>query len=225
MTIRKDGIEHREKLLEAAAEIFAEKGYRNATVAGICRHAGSNIAAIHYHFGSKDQLYIAVWKRAFEEAMKVYPPDGGLSPDASAEEKLRALIYSHIHRILDAGKLGFSGQILLREMAEPTEAIRQIHHDAIAPLRKTTQQVMKELLGPLASEQDIHFCALSVVHQCIAMGFSRSRKNFPAFLRKNKLNTELIDQLADHTVLFSLAGIAAVREKIESRKKDSEKDC
>ena len=221
MAIRKDGIENKEKLLKAAAEIFAEKGYRNATIAEICKHAGSNIAAIHYHFGSKDELYKEVWKRAFEEAMKVYPADGGLPPDASAKQKLRALVYSHIHRILDGGKLGFSGQILLREMAEPTEAISQIHHDVIIPLRKRMDQILRELLGPLATEKDIHFCELSVVHQCLAFGFRKGRKKLPPIFTDDELREGLTDQLADHIVIFSLAGIAAVRAKLELQKKDN----
>ena len=83
MAVRKDGLDTYKKLLKAASEVFAEKGYRDATIAEICRRAQSNVAAVNYHFGSKDELYIAVWKNAFEEALRIYPPDGGLPPDAS----------------------------------------------------------------------------------------------------------------------------------------------
>jgi len=218
MAIRKDGIESSEKLLKAAIEVFAEKGYRKATVAQICHKAGSNVAAVNYHYGSKDGLYIAVWKNAFEEAMKIYPPEGGLPSDAPAEQKLRALIYSNLHRILDDGRLGCSGQILLREMAEPTEVIRQILHDVIAPLRERTHEIIRELLGPKASEQNLRFCVLSVVHQCLAMGFRKSRKKLSPFFRTDDMTKDVIDQLAEHVTAFSLAGIAAVKEKSESKK-------
>ena len=63
MAQRKDGIETREKILVAAAEIFAAKGYQNAKVETICRRAKTNIAAINYHFGSKTQLENALLTR------------------------------------------------------------------------------------------------------------------------------------------------------------------
>jgi len=217
MAIRKDGIESSEKLLKAAIEVFAEKGYKNTTVAEICRRAGSNIAAVNYHFGSKDELYATVWKNAFAEAMKIYPPDGGVPDNASAEQKLRALVYSNLHRILDEGRLGCSGQILLREMAEHTDIIMKILHDTIRPLRQRTENIISELLGPNAEKQQITFCELSLVHQCFALGFRKGRKKLPADLQDEQLTPELIDALAEHITIFSLAGIKAVREKIESK--------
>jgi AcrR family transcriptional regulator len=115
MANREDGKKTREKLLKAASEVFATKGYRNATIAEICRKAGSNVAAVNYRFGSKDALYMAVWNNAFDQAIRAYPLDGGTAPDAPAEDHLRALIHSNVHRVLDAGQLGHAGQILLRE--------------------------------------------------------------------------------------------------------------
>ena len=49
--------ETRRQLLEAAGAVFAEAGYRDATVREICRRAHANIAAINYHFGDKEKLY------------------------------------------------------------------------------------------------------------------------------------------------------------------------
>jgi AcrR family transcriptional regulator len=47
----------REKLLEAAGQIFAEHGFQAATVREICSRAGANVAAINYYFGDKVELY------------------------------------------------------------------------------------------------------------------------------------------------------------------------
>jgi len=144
-------------------------------------------------------------------AMQVYPVDGGLSSDTPAEKRLYALIHSNLHRILDGGRLGCSGQILLREMAEPTDVIEPILHSSISPVRDITREVISKLLGPQATEQQINFCELSVVHQCVAIGFAKSRNKLPPFLRTNKITTEFIDKLASHITNFSLAGILAAK--------------
>ena len=57
MTNQRRGQETKEAILENACKVFAEKGYRDATHAEICRCAGTNVASINYYFGSKENLY------------------------------------------------------------------------------------------------------------------------------------------------------------------------
>ena len=95
MAIRKDGCDTCVRILDAAERVFAEKGYQGTTVAQVCKAARANVAAVNYHFGSKEGLYAKVWRRAFEKSLEVCPLDGGLPEGATAEERLRALI-SHI---------------------------------------------------------------------------------------------------------------------------------
>lgn len=57
----------RMRLLMAATEVFAEHGYHAATTREICRRANANLAAIHYHFGDKAELYREVFKLPFQE--------------------------------------------------------------------------------------------------------------------------------------------------------------
>ena len=46
------------RLLEAAGEEFAEKGFEGATIRAIIEKAKANIAAVNYHFGDKERLYV-----------------------------------------------------------------------------------------------------------------------------------------------------------------------
>jgi AcrR family transcriptional regulator len=51
------------KLVEAAEKLFAEKGFEAVSVRDITKEAGANVAAVNYHFGSRDGLVIAVISR------------------------------------------------------------------------------------------------------------------------------------------------------------------
>ena len=55
-----DGRETEEKIIECAGQLIAEKGFASVTSKEICRAAGVNLAAVNYHFGSRDGLYLAV---------------------------------------------------------------------------------------------------------------------------------------------------------------------
>src|SRR2546427_6256492 len=103
-----------QRLLEAAGEIFAERGYRNATVREICRKAHANVAAVHYHFRDKDALYAAVLNSGVESAKLMHPvPElTGLAP----EQKLRTIVLTFLRRIFDEGRPSWHGRLMAREM-------------------------------------------------------------------------------------------------------------
>ena len=84
--------------------MFAEAGFRNATVREICRRAGANIAAINYHFGDKETLYLEVLRYAHGKALEKYPPLLDVPADAPPEKKLRAFVHSFLLRIFDKGR-------------------------------------------------------------------------------------------------------------------------
>ena len=53
-------------ILEAAERLFALRGFEVASLREITAEAGANLAAVNYHFGSKDKLILAVVKRMFQ---------------------------------------------------------------------------------------------------------------------------------------------------------------
>ena len=165
MARRKDGIETRERILTVACVVFADRGYHDATVEEICTRAKTNIAAINYHFGGKDKLYAEVWQRAFDEANAAYPPEGGLAPDAPVEDRLHGMIHSLVGRSVNPGRIGHAGKLLLQEIVYPTEVIEHIKHKAIGLVRKRIDALMKELLGPQATDEHVMLCAMSIMHQ------------------------------------------------------------
>src|SRR5882724_4164695 len=93
--------ETRRRLLDAAGEVFAEQGFRAATIQNICRRARANIAAVHYHFGDKERLYTA----AIDYADRVAGEQPAAPPSAATtgtpEVRLRKHVASFLSRLLD----------------------------------------------------------------------------------------------------------------------------
>jgi AcrR family transcriptional regulator len=59
-------LDTRTQILDAAERLFAERGYRGASIRAITDLAGANLAAVGYHFGSKAELLGAVARRVIE---------------------------------------------------------------------------------------------------------------------------------------------------------------
>ena len=207
----------RDQLLESAILVFAEKSFRDATVAEICDLAKANIAAVNYHFGNKETLYVEAWRLAFQRSIEAYPPDGGVPQEAFAEERLRGRVLALMQRIADPETYEF--EIIHREMSNPTGLLQVVMHEAILPLQEAFAKLIRELLGPAASEEDVQLCQMSILGQCMhPMMHHRRHHRFPA---KDTPKPPLpdIDMVADHIVRFSLAGIREIRARNQEPQK------
>ena len=89
---REDGEVTRRHILETAVRLFAEHGYADTTSKMICREAGVNIAAVNYHFNSRDDLY-----RAVLEPHNTLVKNEKTEQDASKTRKAR-ITRGRVHR-------------------------------------------------------------------------------------------------------------------------------
>ena len=216
---REDTVRTRGKLLAAAGEIFAEKGFRETTIAEISLKAGTNIAAVNYHFGSKEALYREAWRHAFAQSMESHPPDGFVSADAPPEERLQGQVTALLHRISDPNNREF--RIIQREFSNPTGLLSEVMQAEIQPLQQRTEKLVREFLGPQATEQEVQFCEVGIISQCINPMVFRSRRFPGEENREGPLRIADIEAYARHVVTFALAGIAAVRAAAEGRRRGS----
>jgi AcrR family transcriptional regulator len=208
---RKDAQETRQQLLAAAAEVFAEKGFWEGSHAEICAKARINTAAVNYHFGGKEKLYVEAWKHALAESIRAHPPDGGVSPGAPAARRLRGRILAFMQRIADPNN--HEVEIMHREMANPTGLLTEVLPPALEPERQAFRSIVRELLGDAASEQQVTFCEMSLMGQCFApMLHLRQARRGSHVPRPPGPPVQLgVEELADHVVRFRLAGIGAIR--------------
>jgi AcrR family transcriptional regulator len=200
-------LDTRRRLLEVGGEVFAELGFRAATVRAICARAGANGAAVHYHFGDKAALYRAVLAHAHQAALERFPPTLDVAEGASAEERLYAFVRSFLLRLLSDGVPAWLGKLMAREMIEPTDALEHIIASTGRPLFERLTGIVRELAGPDTSVEHTTRCAQSVVGQCLFYKHCREmiRRGWP----ESEPNADRIDELARHVTRFSVAGIRA----------------
>ncbi|HSZ54669.1 MAG TPA: CerR family C-terminal domain-containing protein [Tepidisphaeraceae bacterium] len=206
--------ETRLRLLEAAGEVFAEQGFHRATIRDICSRADANIAAVNYHFGDKERLYVAVIQHWLGEALRKYPPDGGLPPDAPAPGRLYAFVRSWLFRMLGEGMPAWHGKLMAREMSEPTAAFDVLLSETVRPMSQRLTAIVRELLRPNVDEQTVQDCAMSVAGQCCFRRHAHEmiRRLYP----DQHYTSERIEQLARHVTDFSLAAIEAYSQRARS---------
>ena len=107
-------IDTRLRLLETSAALFAEHGFRGASVRRICDLAGANPGAVSYHFGGKKQLYRTVLRRAVASLANLSEPGEDAGDETTLVDITEAIvriferIESKPHEI----------QLLLRDLAD-----------------------------------------------------------------------------------------------------------
>lgn len=197
--------ETRQRLLEAAGEVFAEHGFQRATIRDICRRANANVAAVHYHFGDKEQFYATVLRYAHRYALEKYPPHLGLPDHASSAQQLHAFIRSFLLRILDAGHPAWHGKLIAQEMLAPTPAFEMLVEEEIRPLAEQLQAMVQNLLGADADPTRVRLCVLSIVGQCVF--YYHCRPVVGHLFPEQRYTPPDIERLAEHIVQFSLAAL------------------
>jgi len=207
----------RQRLLDVAGSVFAEHGFRSATIREICARADANVAAVNYHFGDKEQLYLAVLEQAHRSALERYPPDLGATGAAPPEERLRAFIRSFLLRLLDDGVPAWLGKLMAREMIEPTPALDGLVERVMRPLFTRLVGIVGELAGEGADPERIRLCSQSVVGQCIFYRHAQEclrRLGPEAIVGRGR-----VEAVADHVARFSLAAIRDLGDSGASRRK------
>jgi AcrR family transcriptional regulator len=104
----------RQRLIQAATRLFADAGYRGASVRDICNLAGANPGAVSYHFGGKRQLYRSVLRQAAEGIAAMGPE---LDPDIPENDRVGAL--DALPRLLSRMQEDDAAtRLLLRDLAD-----------------------------------------------------------------------------------------------------------
>lgn len=117
-------IDTKEQIINVAERLFSEKGFAGTSLRNVIREAGVNIAAVHYHFGSKEELFVAVVRRAAQQIVTSQIEELGkyenLDEPPSLENILEAFYGPPLRIITQMGEPGIvRAQFMGRCRAEP----------------------------------------------------------------------------------------------------------
>ena len=202
----------RERLLAAAAEVFAEHGYKSATVREICRRAGANVAAVNYHFGGKDNLYAAMLGHYMRTCQATYPLDEGAPPGSPPEQRLRAFVRGLVQRILGGGDDPVSeahGKLVSLELIDPTPACDTLLREHITPVNDLLADILRGMLGARADDPYVLRTCLLAIFGHISFHYS-GRAAIDHFYGREQLTPEVLERIADGVTRFTLGGIVAM---------------
>jgi AcrR family transcriptional regulator len=195
----------RERLLEAAGEIFAEKGFKGATVREIIDRAGVNIAAVNYYFRDKERLYIEAVKHAAcgePEDIRLEWPQG-----TAPAVKLRDFIRFQLRKFLDPSRPPWLARLIMRELTQPSEACAELVREYIEPKSKILLGILRELLPPSTPRHKFFMTAFSIVGQC---HFYCSHKPIIRLLvGEDEYQRFDVGALAEHITQFTLRALNA----------------
>ncbi|MGZ3414339.1 MAG: CerR family C-terminal domain-containing protein [Isosphaeraceae bacterium] len=190
------------RLLEGAGEEFAEKGFELARVRAICDRAGANLAAINYHFGDKEHLYVEVLREAHRCGLDQEERfDRRLSP----AERLRTFIHHFLGRVLAMNQPeDWQHRLMLREMLSPTPFSEVLVRETIRPRFELIRGLMREIC-PEADDRRLNALVFSVIGQCLH--YKMARRVTERLIGDEGYRALDLDYLTDHITAFCLAAL------------------
>jgi AcrR family transcriptional regulator len=213
------GKDVRNRLLDAAEKLFSEHGFDNTSVRDITAEANCNVAAVNYHFGSKEKLYADVWRnhllllrdRQIESIEKVMSESPG---PPCLEELLRSFAETFIGSLVDESRNSRLLKLMMREMIDRHLPADVFADEVIKPTLGAMQKALQKTY-PGLKESQVALIVLSIVGQLIHA--VRIRTFFEQSEQKGLLNFNM-SEMIEHIIEFSAGGIrACVSEQTKKR--------
>ncbi len=184
------------KLLDSAETLFAARGYHVTSLRAVTRAAKANLAAVHYHFGSKQALLEAVIARRLAPLNAERQLRLAALPDAAGTSSILRAFVEPTLALRDAGPGARHFLTLVgRAMVEPEESVRSVF---LAQMQGLLEQLFARLSGalPQLSSQEVFwrlFFALGTLAHTLRM--ADKFRQLPPGVATDLATGELVDML------------------------------
>jgi AcrR family transcriptional regulator len=200
----------RNRLLDVAEKLFSEHGFADTSVRDITAEASCNVAAVNYHFGSKEKLYTDVWRHnllllrdnQITSIEKVMLENQGTP---RLEDLLKSFAETFISSLVDETRSTRLLKLMMREMLDRHLPPDMFADEVIKPTLGAMQEALLKTCPGLQQSQ-IALIVFSIIGQLIHA--VRIRTMFGQSNRDDLLIFNL-SEMVDHIIKFSAAGIRA----------------
>jgi TetR/AcrR family transcriptional regulator, regulator of cefoperazone and chloramphenicol sensitivity len=194
----------RERLLDAAERLFAERGFRSASVRDITREASCNIASVNYHFGGKQSLYREVFLRRLRDlrGRRLEGIQRALGAQPTLERLLASFADSFVDPLVGEGAGRLWTLLVAQELIDPQLPPETFRGEMIEPVEQALASAMLEVC-PGLDREDAALTAQSLVGQLVHL----------VKLQRcgGGVGGRDLASLLDHTVRFTAAGLRSLQ--------------
>ena len=203
--LRSDGIEARNRLLDAALALFAEKGFAKTSTREIALAAQINIASISYYFGDKAGLYKAVFTDP--RSNPTVPPEDIDNPAHPLEWALGNLMRSFVEPLKQGHMIQQCMKLHFREMLEPTGIWQEEVDSHIKPAHNALVAALCRQLGIAQADDEIHRLAMAISGLGVMLHICTDVTNAvrPALVASHAALDVYCDRLVDYAMALTAA--------------------
>jgi len=197
-------------LVLAAGELFSGKGFDGITTREIAIKAGVKLGSMHYHFGSKEALYVETFRYALAKSKRPYVQDiiDQNSARMLTPEGIAWIIHKCIKIFIKSSLVQqdpeWFHQLMLREITTPSSAMPLLMKEIIRPDHEGYTQIYKAA-KPNSSTQDANIWIFSLFSQ--AFFYNLAEAIVDEFAGKNALTPEMISQITSSTAKMMILAV------------------
>ena len=207
MAVKTDNLT-KKRLLAAAEQLFADKGFDATSVRDLTARANCNVAAVNYHFGGKEQLYTEIFERHMDilRDVRINAIEKVMAKsEVSLEELLQAFTRSFIEPLLNESGGRSLMKLMNREMLDPHLPRSLFIEKVIVPTMAVFSRALIKIC-PGLDETKTQLVIRSIVGQLLHT--IQVQKIFGDEMGKSTFVMDM-NTIINHIVKFSAAGIRA----------------
>lgn len=204
------------KLIEAAEQEFAKHGFHGASIRDITSRAETNIAAVNYHFGSKQTLFIEMIRYRLEpiNTLRMEMLEDAVGKAGKRPLKVKRIVDILVRPMVDSLMKGKNGHAFMRAMgrgmSEESEFMQQIYKDVLATIVERFRHELSKSLSDLPDP-------------IVTTSFAYLRSTLSGVLQVRKNNIMLDPGIqfpdADSLIAFISGGIEAIAKDYRTKNK------
>jgi AcrR family transcriptional regulator len=197
------GTQTRQKLIEVALELFGTRGFHGTTVRNIAQAAGANVAAVGYHFGGKEGLYLAVAHYLGDTVVSVM---GAMARDAAArlanaggDNNTARLILSDfmarlVRQVIRTRRNNAVIGFVIGEQLRPTDAFPILYENGLRQLHESLAAIVAVIDDRRPDDEISIIVAMTLFGQAFSFGVGQT--TLLARLDRQELSAASVDRIA-----------------------------